>query len=118
MQGIFVLVLVGLTSIAAAAFVKRRLAWPATALATGAVAALELLGAGFVCFVVNLGLGVLVILLVRALSPSLVSVYVLNDVALLVLSLLQGLVFQGWRQASRDPRHATVRTRSSSSSSG
>ena len=69
MQGVFVLVLVGLTSIAGAVFVMRRLAWPATALATGALAALELLGAGLVCFLVNLGLGVAVILLVRALSP-------------------------------------------------
>ena len=118
MQGVFVLVLVGLTSIAAVLFAMRRLAWPATALATGALAALELLGAGLVCFVVNLGLGVAVILLVRALSPSPVTVYVLNDVALLALSLVQGLVFQGWRQASRNPRHATARSRSSSSSSG
>jgi len=118
MQGVFVLVLVGLTSIAGAVFVMRRLAWPATALATGALAALELLGAGLVCFLVNLGLGVAVILLVRALSPSPVSVYVLNDVALLALSLVQGLVFQGWRQATRGPRHAISRSRSSSSSSG
>ena len=118
MQGLFVLVLVGLTSMAAALFAVRRLAWPAAALASGARVALELLGAGLVCFVVNLGLGVGVILLVRALSPRPVSVYVLNDVALLVLSLLQGLVLQGWRQASRDPRHAGARSRSSSSSSG
>ena len=62
--------------------------------------ALGLIGASAVFFVLNLSIGVAAILLVRFFTPLFVSIYVLNDVTLVVLSLLQGLVFGVWYRDS------------------
>jgi hypothetical protein len=101
MHGLFILGVVVLTSAAAAVFAVRGLAWSVGALAAAVAATLEFVGAGLVFFVLNLVVGVATILLVRTLAGGSVSVYVVNDVALLALSLLQGLAFQCWRQAAR-----------------
>ena len=118
MQELFILGLVVLTSAAAAVVAVRGLAWSVGALAAGVVATLELVGAGLVFFVVNLAVGLAIVLVARALTRAHVSVYVLNDAALLALSLLQGLAFQCWRTAARNRRPATSRSRSSCGSSG
>ena len=62
--------------------------------------ALGLIGASAVFFVLNLTIGVAAILLVRSVTPLFVSIYVLNDVTLVGLSLLQGLVFGVWYRDS------------------
>lgn len=57
--------------------------------------ALEVLGLGVAFFALNLLVGVAVILIVRRATGVFLAAYLVNDVALLALSLLQGLVFAG-----------------------
>ena len=58
---------------------------------------LELVGITVVFFVVNLAVGVAIILAVRVVTPAFVSIYVLNDMTLVALSALQGVLFELWR---------------------
>jgi glycosyltransferase involved in cell wall biosynthesis len=62
--------------------------------------ALETVGSGAVFFCANLAAGMIVIAAVRAITGSFVSHYILSDVSLLGLSLLQGMVFAWWYSAS------------------
>jgi hypothetical protein len=59
---------------------------------------LELVGIAALFLAANLGLGVALVLAIRGFSPFFVSIYVLNDVTLVALSLLQGAVFFCWRR--------------------
>jgi hypothetical protein len=104
MDGLFILGLVALTSLAGAALALKGSAWPARALGAGLVAMLEAVGAGLVCYAVNLAAGIAIVLGLRAFVPGHLSLYVLNDIALLALSLLQGLALQGWRVSARAAR--------------
>ena len=54
------------------------------------------IGAGVVFFVANTVLGLLAVLAFRASTGQFISIYVLNDISLLLLSLFQGLVFRTW----------------------
>jgi hypothetical protein len=102
MQALFILAIVAATSVAAAAIARRGFEWSGRALAAGLMRTLEYVGAGLVFFVVNLLAAVLALLAARALTRAHVSLYPVNDVALLALSLLQGLTFQCWRNSSSD----------------
>ena len=62
--------------------------------------ALGLIGVSAVFLVLNLSIGIAAILLVRFFTPLFVSIYVLNDMTLVGLSLLQGLVFGVWYRGS------------------
>ena len=62
--------------------------------------ALGLIGVSAVFLVVNLSIGIAAILLVRFFTPWFVSVYILNDITLVGLSLLQGLVSGVWHLGS------------------
>lgn len=57
---------------------------------------LELLGISALFLAGNLVLGGALVLAIRSFSPLFLSIYVLNDVALMGLSLLQGAVFFCW----------------------
>ena len=48
----------------------------------------------------NLGTAVIVILAARVLTREFLSLYLVADETLLVLSLIQALIFQGWRDLS------------------
>jgi len=104
MQALFILALVAITTVAAGVVGRRGFEWSGRALAAGFSTALECVGAGLVFFVVNLLAAVAVLLATRALIRTHVSLYLVNDVALLVLSLLQGLAFQCWRNSSSSTR--------------
>jgi len=58
---------------------------------------LETVGLIVIFAVVNTAIGVAVILATRTLTHWFLSLYMANDPTLWVLSLLQGLAFQGWR---------------------
>lgn len=64
---------------------------------------LECIGLTLLFFVANLVVGIISVLTVRRLTGGFVSIYLLNDVALLVMSLLQGLTFHCWRELSEAP---------------
>lgn len=61
---------------------------------------LELVGIAALFLVGNLTLGVVIVLAIRSVLPLFVSIYVLDDVSLVALSLLQGTVFFFWRRGS------------------
>ncbi|HKC07291.1 MAG TPA: hypothetical protein VKJ67_10505 [Methylomirabilota bacterium] len=93
MAHLFLLLLVGLTSSAAYLFGRRRLGLERQQLGTAVFSMLELVGLSLLFFTVNVGIGLVGILATRELTAAFLSVYILNDASLVVLSALQGLVF-------------------------
>jgi hypothetical protein len=61
---------------------------------------LDCLGITLIFLGVNLGAAVIVIRAARALTGESLSLYLAADATLLVLSLIQALIFQGWRDLS------------------
>jgi hypothetical protein len=97
MGHLFLLLLVSMTSIAAYLFGRHRLGLERRRLGVAVLSVLELIGLSLLFFTVNVGLGLASILAARELTSAFVSVYTLNDVSLVGLSVLQGLVFGFWR---------------------
>jgi hypothetical protein len=62
---------------------------------------LEALGLGVLFLLANLAVGAVVVLGARRLTGHFVSIYLLSDVTLPMLSLVQALVFQHWRERSK-----------------
>jgi hypothetical protein len=100
LQNIVLPVLVVVTSLAAVLLGARRLGLAPRRLRRAALGALETVGLVVAFGAANLGLGVAAVLAWRALTGEFLSFYVLNDVVLGLLSLLQALVFQWWRAAT------------------
>jgi hypothetical protein len=102
MEQIFLLSLAGLTSLAGYVLGLKGLRlsgagfWPAIGRAC------ECVGVALAFFLLNLGVGMGAILAVRALTGRFVSIYLASDITLLIVSLLQALTFQAWREA--DPQ--------------
>lgn len=92
-------ILLALTSGATYWIGSRRLGLRPRALRGAAARALESLGATFVFFAANAAVSVLVVLGLRASTSSFLSLHRLPSWILLVLSLLQALVFQAWRDS-------------------
>jgi hypothetical protein len=101
MQQLLVPILVGVTSLAACWLGLRVLGLDGSGLRAAVGRALEILGASVVFFVANLALGLAVIAAVRGMTSGFLSAYLLTDVSLPILSLLQGLVFGCWRGEAR-----------------
>ncbi len=99
----FVLLLIALTSAGAWTIGARGLGLESRALGGAVGRMLESLGVIVVCFSANLLIGGLLILTARSVGPGFVSLYLADDVTVLALSVLQGLVFQAWREAGRRP---------------
>ncbi len=97
MGPLFLLLLVSMTSIAAYLFGRHRLGLERRRLGMAVLSVLELIGLSLLFFAVNVGVGLASILAARELTPAFFSVYTLNDVSLVGLSALQGLVFGFWR---------------------
>ena len=70
-------------------------------LAAAVARAFELIGMSMVFLALNIAAGLFLILAMRILTPLFLSVYVLNDVSLIGISLVQGLVFETWRAKQR-----------------
>lgn len=96
--------LLALTSAATYGIGSRVLGLRAGALAGAASRALEAVGATLVFFAANATLSVLVVLTLRATTGSFLSLHRLPSWILLVLSLLQALVFQSWRESKDEGR--------------
>lgn len=77
----------------------RWLGLPRAGLLTAGARMLEAIGLLMLFLALNLGLGGLAILAWRGLSGRFVSLYLLNDATLGVLSLVQALIFHWWWQA-------------------
>ena len=75
---------------------------PGSSLRSAGLKALETVGAAAMFFAANLAAGMIVIAALHALTGWFVSHYILGDVSLLGLSLLQGMVFAWWSSGARD----------------
>jgi len=100
MDAVFILTVVGLTSIAALLFFRRG---QRRGLRAAAGKALESAGLAGVFFLLNLGVGLSLALALRRAPGAFVSLYVNDDVSILVLSVLQALVLQWWREPDSSP---------------
>lgn len=103
MGQVFIPILLGVTSVGAYLVGAKGLKLSGTAVQKAVSKMLECLGLTFVFLGVNITVGVIVILAARAMTGGFVSLYLAGDESLLVLSLIQGLVFQGWRDLSAPP---------------
>ena len=98
MDQVFVLLVAGATSAGGFLLGVWGLSIPRVRLRWGVLRALELAGMSAVFLVVNLVVGICVILTVRTFTSHFLSAYLLNDVSLVVLSAIQGIVFECWRR--------------------
>jgi hypothetical protein len=96
---VFLPLLIATTSVAAVVIGMSGFGLSRAGLRIGMQRALELIGASVVFFLLNLAVGLPIILAVRTLTSGFVSVYVLNDLMLVVLSAVQGIVFCCWRRS-------------------
>ena len=99
MEAIYLLALFGVTSPALYLIATRRLGARRGALRPALARLLECVGLTVVLAVVNLALGFVLVLALRGLTGSFVSLYLNIDSTLLVLSLLQAIVLQWWLAA-------------------
>lgn len=103
MERFFVPVLVGITSLGGFLLGARAFGLSAGGLRAAVGKTLECVGLTIIFFLTNLLAGMAVVLLGRLLTRGFASLYLANDVTLLVLSLLQGLTFQWWRERQISP---------------
>lgn len=99
MEQTFVLALAGLTSIGAYLVAVAGFGLRASGLRAAMAKMLECVGMMLGFLLVNLTIGVIAILAVRILTRGFVSLYLANDITLLVISVLQGLAFHWWRES-------------------
>lgn len=92
-----ILGLVAFSSLLAYLAGTRGFALPPGGLRPALTRLLELVGITVVFFALNVAVGIVVILGVRIATPAFVSIYVLNDITLVALSALQGVLFELWR---------------------
>jgi len=112
MNGASLLVVVAITSVAASLIGVRTALLAPGQWRVATRHALEILGLGFAFFVLNVAVLAGGAIAVRSLSGSFVSVYVANDLALVALSMFQGVLFGHWRQQSVGAHEVKPRTAS------
>jgi hypothetical protein len=105
MEQIFILSLVGLTSIGSYILGVKGLRLSRSGLGLALGKACECVGLALAFFLLNMAIAMFAILAVRSLSGRFVSIYLASDITLLIVSLLQALIFQAWREA--DPQRRT-----------
>lgn len=97
----FTLVLVGLSSGVAYLIGVNAPGRSPAALRAAMGKMLECLGTTVVFFGINLAAGMVIALMGRLVTRHFVSVYLANDISLLILSFLQALTLQWWRERSK-----------------
>jgi hypothetical protein len=97
MQTLFIVTLVAFTSLLALGAGRRWLGLSFADAGRAAARTLEIAETAVLFLALNLGVGLAVILAVRAFTPAFVAVYVLDDTSVLVMSALQGVAFHAWK---------------------
>lgn len=90
-------IIVALTSLGAYLVATRRLGLPPADLRRAGVRTLESVGFIVVFLVANVAVGTVGILAIRHLTGHFITAYLISDITLVVLSVLQALCFQWWR---------------------
>ncbi len=93
----FLLMLAVTTSLLAGFLVPKAVAGNRS-LGRAVLAVVEMVGIAALFLAGNLVLGAAIVLAIRAASSVFVSIYMLNDISLVALSILQGAVFFCWRR--------------------
>jgi len=101
MPSLTLVVIVLLTSVGAFVVATRGVGLRGAALPGAVMRALDCLGLAVLFLLGNLGLGLVLVLGLRAITGQFLSVYVLSDATLAVLSLLQALVLHCWQARSK-----------------
>jgi hypothetical protein len=96
MKNLFLVALVGTTSIAAYLAGTRRLGLSAYSLGRALARTLECVGMTAVFFTANVSLGTILILSFRTLTPGFAPLYFADDISLVVFSFAQSLTFCCW----------------------
>ena len=96
-EQIFLIALTVVTSLGAYAVGVRRLRLSPRRLGASVLMVFQLVGMSAIFFALNVALGLAGILAVRTMTERFLSVYLLNDVTLGGLSVLQGVLFECWR---------------------
>ncbi len=94
---------IALTSVLAYLVARRALALSPARLPAALGRTLECLGAWLIFYVLNLAVGMAVILALRLFTGAFVSLYVVTDATVALLSFLQALAFEWWRETARTP---------------
>ena len=89
---------IAVTSLGAYLVGARHKSLPRARLGWAVGRALDCVGMGLVFLALNLVVGGALVLALRIATGRFVSLYVLNDATILLLSLLQGMVAQWWRE--------------------
>jgi hypothetical protein len=105
MRALFILGLAVLTSFGTYFFAIVWLRLPVGQLRAAFAKMLESVGTILVFVAINLGAAITVVLALRGLTKTFVSVYIVDDATLVALSVLQSLTLQWWRE-SRNVREA------------
>ena len=103
-EQLFLFVLILVTSAATYLVGAKGLGLAAGRLGTAVAKMLEGIGLTALFFVGNLVAGMVAILAIRTLTPIFVSLYIADNIVLLVVSFLQALSFQWWRELGRRKR--------------
>jgi hypothetical protein len=98
-EAYFIVVPLAVTSLLVAAWERRRQPRPGASLHAALLRAAEAVGLTVLFFLANVAAGALVTVLGRVLHVGFISIYLSTDITLLVMSLLQALVYQRWREA-------------------
>jgi hypothetical protein len=106
MESMFVLIVAGLTSAGAYVLGITRLGFSKAGLQLALGKACECVGLTLVFSALNLAIAMFAILAIRSLSGRFISLYIASDTTFLMLSLLQALTFQAWRESCRQ-RHSS-----------
>jgi len=101
MSSITLVLIVGVTSLGAYLAATRFADLRRGELRGAVMETLECLGLVVIFFLANFAVGTALILGLRALTGRFISVYIVNDATLAVLSLLQALVLHRWRARSK-----------------
>ena len=101
MPSLALVFIVVLTSAGAFAIALRGIGLRGAALPGAIRQALECLGLAVLLLLGNLALGLVLVLGLRAVTGRFVSVYILNDATLPIISLVQALLLHCWRARSK-----------------
>ena len=96
MEAYYVLLPVAVTSLLIAAIVTRRLGARAAGLRSAITRMVELAGLAILLAIANLAAGFVLVLSLRRVTGTFVSLYLNADGTLLALSVLQAVVLQWW----------------------
>jgi hypothetical protein len=113
-----VVILAGVTSVAALWVGTQWLRFRPGDLAAAVGKMLECLGLVLVFFTANAVLGLVAIIGGRTLTGVFVSTYIMSDVAILGISFLQGLLFFCWRETKAGRRDRSSRASRSARRAG